>query len=302
MRCSCVIVNYTEPVRSANLARMLASYDEVERVFIVDNCSPDDSWERLQELKDVPGIILIKSDRNGGYGYGNNLAFRACLENPLPYERQLLMICNPDTTITASAVAETIECFAQHPNALAAAPVEYDTEGNRYGSTAWEVPSATCYIIQFLAVLGRIKRVRDYRPEELSNRFSRADCLSGALLMVDAEHFNEIGLYDEGVFLFCEETGMGVRSKGIFETYVCTRERYTHEFSTSMVTSFPNFRKRTGILSRSRRHVLLHDYKVTGFKKAMTHLCYGISLLEAWPLAWAYNALCLYRAHKQRKA
>lgn len=300
MRCSCVIVNYTEPVRTMALARALAAEDEVARVVVVDNCSPDDSWERLQELASDDRVVLIESPRNGGYGAGNNLGFRYCLEHPLDEDLQLVTVVNPDAMIDGKSLAECMECFAEHPNAIVAAPVEYSTEGERYEETAWEAPSATVYIIQFLAILGRVKRIKHYCIDDLKDRFAPVDCVSGALLMLDAEKFAELGLYDEEVFLFCEETGLGVRSKGIYETYLCTEATYTHEFSTSLRTSLPNFRKRTGILSRSRLRVLQADYKLKGIPLLVAKACYGISLLEAWPLAWAYNVYCWYREKTQK--
>lgn len=300
MRCSCVILNYNDSERTVGLARVLASYDQVARVIVVDNCSPDDSWERLGQLAGEEKVVLIESGKNGGYGAGNNIGLRYCLDNPLDEERQLVMLANPDTMISASAIAETVECFAQHPKAIVCAPWEYNANtGEPYHSTAWEVPTAGVYVLQFLALAGRLKRIRVYEPRELTDRFTQVGCISGALIMLDAGHFRELGLYDEEVFLFCEESGLGIRSAGRFESYLCTQERYTHEFSTSIRTSLPNFRKRTGILSRSRRRVLLADLKVRGPMKLATHVCYGISLLEAWPLAWAYNVLCWMREKKR---
>lgn len=300
MRCSCVILNYNDSERTASLARVLASYGQVARVVVVDNCSPDGSWEKLQQLRDEPKAVLIQSGENGGYGAGNNVGLRYCLDNPLDEPRQLVMLANPDTMISESAIAETVECFEQHPKAIVCAPWEYDANtGEPYGSTAWEVPSAGVYIMQFLVLGSRLARIKLYAPGELTDRFARVGALSGALIMLDAQYFAELGLYDEEVFLFCEENALGVRAAGKYETYLCTKERYTHEFSTSIRTSLPNFRKRTGILSRARRRVLFADYKVEGLMRLATQLCYGISLIEAWPLAWAYNIYCLIREKKQ---
>lgn len=304
MHCSCVIVNYADVERTINLAKSLLPFDQVARVVVVDNCSPDDSWDRLQVLAGENKMVLVRSDRNGGYGAGNNVGIRHCLANPLEDGRQLVCILNPDTTIDEASLAESVECFNQHPNAIVAAPVEYDfNTGERYADTAWQVPSAGTYICQFLAIFGRINKIRGYSFDEMdSQRFFPVGCVSGALLMLDAEKFREIGLYDEKVFLLCEETSLGVRSQGRFESYVCTKARYTHEFSTSMRASLPNFRKRQGILSRSRLRVLEADYKVCGLQKALAHLCYGISFIEAFPLAWAYNVLCHYREKKESQS
>ena len=42
------------------------------------------------------------------------------------------------------------------------------------------------------------------------------------------------------------------------------------------------------------------DYKLKGIPLLAAKACYGISLLEAWPLAWAYNVYCWYRDKTQK--
>lgn len=303
MRCSCVILNYCDSERTMSLARVLAAYGQVARVVVVDNCSPDDSWERLQQIAGIPKVVLLQSGRNGGYGAGNNVGLRYCLNNPLDEPRQLVMVANPDTMISESAIAETVECFKQHPKAIACSPWQYETHsGNPYKFTAWDVPSGPVLAAQSLVITKRIFPIRYHYPSDSSvclERFSLVGCLSGALVMLDAGKFSEIGLFDESVFLFYEEMGLGKRAEGRFETYLCTREKYYHEGSASVRVSYPSFRRRAKLLGQSRRQVLFADYHATGFFKLFVQFCYGISLIEAWPLAWAYNIYCLIREKKQ---
>ncbi|MGN0261656.1 MAG: glycosyltransferase, partial [Eggerthellaceae bacterium] len=268
---------------------MLAAYGQVARVVVVDNCSPDDSWERLQRIAGLPKVVLLQSGRNGGYGAGNNVGLRYCLDNPLDEPRQLVMVANPDTMISEPAIIETVECFKQHPRAIVCAPWQHVTStGRRFSSTAWRLPSAGIYIMQFFALLGKIFRMRNYRDDELTQRFSRVDCVTGALFIIDAELLAKLGYYDEEVFLYCEETGLGKRADGIYEMYVCTQEHYSHEVSASIQASLPSIRKRAIILAQSRKRVLLSDYKVSGLRKLETHVCYFVAIVEAYTLAWAY--------------
>ena len=285
MRCSCIIVNYCEPIRTYEHAVFLASLDEVARVVVVDNCSPDGSWDMFQSLEWRDGIVLIRSNVNGGYGAGNNLGIRYCLDHPLEENLQLVVVVNPDATIDGPALSECMQCFALHERAIVAAPVECRSEGKWHEEAAWEVPSALVYSLQFLFLTRKVIRIHAYRDSELADRFSKVGCVSGALLMIDAEKFERIGLYDEGVFLFCEETSLGVRAKNRYDTFLCTGVVYMHESSTSMRKSLSSYRKRMGIVSKSRLRVLEADYRVRGLMKLFARICYGVSLLEAWPLA-----------------
>ncbi|HEY5563198.1 MAG TPA: glycosyltransferase, partial [Clostridiaceae bacterium] len=53
------------------------------RIIVVDNNSTDDSYKIIENnLKDV---ILLKSDINKGYGYGNNIGIKAALAEGAEY-------------------------------------------------------------------------------------------------------------------------------------------------------------------------------------------------------------------------
>ena len=71
-----VIVNYnTRELLAACLRSVYASAFAGEMtVYVVDNCSRDGSAALVREQ--FPAARLIESDRNGGYGYANNLALR----------------------------------------------------------------------------------------------------------------------------------------------------------------------------------------------------------------------------------
>ena len=71
IRINCVILNFNDGETVARLVHMIHDYDYLEKIVLVDNHSTDDSWEQLQVLKDEK-VELIRTEKNGGYGYGNN--------------------------------------------------------------------------------------------------------------------------------------------------------------------------------------------------------------------------------------
>src|SRR5688500_13001933 len=71
-----VIVNYnTRDLLAACLKSVYANRADLAfHVIVVDNGSTDGSSATVQEQ--FPQATLVQSDRNGGFGYANNLALR----------------------------------------------------------------------------------------------------------------------------------------------------------------------------------------------------------------------------------
>src|SRR5215203_2805419 len=71
-----VIVNYnTRDLLATCLQSVYASRTELSyHVIVVDNVSSDGSAEMV--VARFPQATLLKSDRNGGFGYANNLGLR----------------------------------------------------------------------------------------------------------------------------------------------------------------------------------------------------------------------------------
>ena len=72
MKSSMVILNYMDKNRALELSRRCITFSCIDKVVIVDNCSPDDSYSWLKQENDDVNIEIIKSEKNGGFSYGNN--------------------------------------------------------------------------------------------------------------------------------------------------------------------------------------------------------------------------------------
>lgn len=65
------------------------------RIIIVDNCSPNESIHMLNKAFEATHqVVLIKSDRNGGYAYGINLGMRYAIKH---IEFDYFLVINNDT-------------------------------------------------------------------------------------------------------------------------------------------------------------------------------------------------------------
>lgn len=299
-KCCAVILNYNDAFRTVHAAESLTQYKCIDDVVVVDNCSTDESLSILADRLTSEKIVLLKTDHNGGYGYGNNYGIKYILKKYSNEPNQILvLIANPDTSIGEDAVRELINCFEENLDCLACSPVQLNPEGHPFPNMAWPISSPVRYIAS-LTIFGKTLLPSNQYPFFLDSdkRYVEVDCLSGALLMIDANAFMKIGAYHEEMFLFGEETSIGVRSKGKYKSYLSLRGAYMHEHSTSINSEFSNYISQFNILRQSKMYVVKNDYQASGLTLFVCYLLDLLSRIEA-PFRAALLRLLGIRANKK---
>ena len=122
MRIVIVIVNYCTAALSVDCLRSLApkAGSGQWHVIVVENASPDDSAEVLQNEisrnRWSNWIDLLIAQENGGFAKGNNRAFdRIYAKNDSRPEYVLLL--NPDTIVRPGAIELLAEFLDKNPRA-----------------------------------------------------------------------------------------------------------------------------------------------------------------------------------------
>jgi hypothetical protein len=169
------------------------------RVWVVDNASRDDSAAMLQ--RDFPWVALIASPTNLGFTGGNNLALRRT-------EGRHALLLNPDTRVVGSAIPYMLDYMEAHPQVAVVGP------RLRYGdgapqSSRRRFPTLMTALMEStpLELLwpgnpwARAYRMAD-TPDD---REQPVDWLVGACLMVRQSAIQQVGLLDEGFFMYSEE-------------------------------------------------------------------------------------------------
>jgi GT2 family glycosyltransferase len=226
------IVNY----RSAPLTlRALASLrGEVAhpalsvRAVVVENASGD------EELlgREIPARFgdfaeLIVSERNGGFGAGNNVAFRRAFEGAEPPD--YLLCLNPDTEVRPGGVLELVRFMEQHPQ-VGIAGSRFEEESGRDWPIAFRFPGVLAEVEQGCTT-GLVTRLLSAHkvPREMGPEPAQVDWLPGASMMIRREVLERIGGFDEGYFLYYEETDLCRRARASnFETWHVPQSRVMH--------------------------------------------------------------------------
>ncbi len=178
------------------------------QVWVVDNASTDGTPQMVAEA--FPAIHLIASQENLGFARANNLALRAIsrpsplVPRPSPY----VWLLNPDTEVQPGATAALVDFMERTPQAAVAGAKLLYSDGS-FQHSAFRFPGLAQLLFEFLPLPHRLY------DAPLNGRYPRrlyegkapfpVDHPLGATMMVRREVIEQVGLLDEGFWMYCEE-------------------------------------------------------------------------------------------------
>lgn len=208
LRTLIVIVNYKTPDVTIDCLRSLAGQVEAARasVVVVDNASGDGSVEKIRAACAAAGwgwATAAPSERNAGFGAGNNVGVRFGLAMAPPPD--LFFLLNPDTVVPDGALAKIVDEMERTPDCAILGVSMRGPAGN-LNSNAFRFPSALSELEEGarLGALSRLLarwRVVRTPPDEPAP----AEWVSGAAMVTRRAVWERIGFMDEGFFLYFEE-------------------------------------------------------------------------------------------------
>lgn len=194
MNISIIIVNYRTPdLTQACIDSIYTHTKGVDfEVIVVDNCSMDESVNRLS--KDHR-IKLIVSPRNGGFGYGNNLGMKAA-------RGKYFFLLNSDTLLVNNAIKDFYDYAENHESKTLYGCYLIGDDGTYRGSFHY-FPALT-----ISAFFRRLFRKQNYTPDYTDKE---VECICGADMFIPRTAIEECGGFDENIFLYGEEGELQLR-------------------------------------------------------------------------------------------
>ena len=183
-------------------------------MVVVDNASGDDSVAVLEKAisdhKWMGWVHLIQNPLNGGFSYGNNQAIKQLLKGEQPAD--YIYLLNPDALVQAGAIAQLIEFMESHP-AVGIAGSRIEEPQDHPVVSSFRFPTASSEFVDTLS-FSLITNLFAHRcvPLAPSSTPMQVDWVSGAAMMLRGKTVTQIGLMDEGYFLYYEETDYCLRA------------------------------------------------------------------------------------------
>jgi len=196
---SIIIVTYNSEALIDECLESIFKYNDIDKdleVIIVDNMSKNaDSMFVSIKQKFGDEIVLIKNNKNGGYGQGNNVGIRIA-------QSPIIMIMNPDVRIDSKIFNRVYRSFKDE----------------------------SVIMVGFQQFLSNVKRGYSFftKKSSIANLFldkmfyflnvylQKYMCFTGACFFVRKSAFEKVGLFDENIFLYGEEVDIHNRLQNHF--------------------------------------------------------------------------------------
>ena len=198
---STIIVNYN----AGSLLRkcvdsLLACPLDIE-IIVVDNASTDASLEILQDLSQV---CVIHNSTNVGFAAACNIGINA---SSAPF----LLFLNPDCFLEPDAIVTLMACLQSGDHVGMVGGLLVNEDGSEQGGGRRAVPTPWRSFVRAFGLhrfSNRWPKLFDdfhLHKQPLPDNPIEVEAISGACMLVKRDAMEDVGLWDEGYFLHCED-------------------------------------------------------------------------------------------------
>ncbi len=254
MKVAAIIVNYNDIEDTEKYVKNISKYEIINRIVVVDNLSTTTgAFEKLKELEDNK-VIVIQSEKNGGYDYGNNFGVKYLQSKNEEYD--YIIISNPDIEVTEEAIKHCLSVIDKDEKIGVIAPRMFNKENKPIRRSCWKIRTFGLDVVcstRFLElVFYKILRNGEYNEKDFQNEVLEVEAISGAFFIIRNNVLKEINYLDENVFLFYEEDILAKKLlEKKYKTISLNSEKFIHYESQTIGKVF-NYYKKMSRLYKSK--------------------------------------------------
>lgn len=200
---STIIVNYN--AGAALVACIRSVIDQVREVILVDNASRDSSIELVKsQFADDVRLRIIANESNLGFA-------RACNQGAQAAQQPFLLFLNPDCLCGADSIAELYRALNAGDRVGMVGGLLLNPDGTEQAGGRRLTPTPGRTLVSALGLQALARRwpnlLVDFNlhHQPLPSEPLAVEAISGACMLVKPEAVTDVGLWDEGYFLHCED-------------------------------------------------------------------------------------------------
>ncbi|MBB6097613.1 hypothetical protein HNR42_001030 [Deinobacterium chartae] len=210
-----VLLNWNGWADTIACLQSLRTLHTPHRVVVVDNASRNDSVSRIKQA--FPEIPVLQSGGNLGFSGGNNVGIRHALEAGADY----VWLLNNDTLVFPDSLEELLKTADQCPGAGVIGSVLYYLEQPERVQ-AWGGG-------KIIMPLGIARHYLEAQP------LGKTSYITGASMLIRREVLEQVGLLDDGFFMYWEDTDYSFRVRRAgWEIAVAPGSKILHKESASL--------------------------------------------------------------------
>lgn len=215
--------------KKEQLTKVINSFlntDMKVKLYLVDNSSDDD----LKELAKMDNRIeYIFNNANLGYGTAHNIAMRKSISDGVPYH----LVLNPDIYFEKGVLEELFSYMEQNQDIGNIIPqIRYPDGDIQYLCKL--LPTPTDLILRRFIPLKSWKEKRNQNYELRwtgYNKVMNVPSLSGCFMFLRCKVIKDIGLFDENIFMYLEDTDLNRRIHSKYKTIFYPKVEVIHEYA-----------------------------------------------------------------------
>lgn len=245
-------------------------------ILIVDNYSPNDSYEKIKDtFAGVEKVEVVSSGENGGYAKGNNYGLKYAKK----YMPQYVCIINNDVHFSMQTIEHLCNWYEKLPNVGFISPRQILPDGKDAVFCSMEVPTLKSDLAWYNPFSHR-KYL--YTENTVIKGVNEIGIIPGAFIFTNYQQFEKLGFFNESTFLFCEERFIAKEAQlAGLKNYIILNETYLHAHSTTIKND----------ASENRQRKMILDGRCLYYKKYSNHpkvavmslkLLYNINKIYLW--------------------
>lgn len=199
MELSILIVNYNvTALLKKCLESLRRNISNVEyEIIVVDNASPDNTWEKLIPL--FPEVKFIPFSENAGFSKANNLAAGAATG-------KYLLLLNPDTEFDGNFMRNVLD-FAESKADFGCLGVRlHDRDGKFHPESKRSVPTLyNTFFKIFVPFIFSSSKYSYYRNNVAESQIAEVEVVTGAFLLVKKKDYEAVDGLDTRYFMYGED-------------------------------------------------------------------------------------------------
>ena len=232
---SIVIIHYKTPklVQQCLASIYSEPIDLSFEVLVIDNASKDIELQRV--IQKFSGVALQMNKTNIGFAAACNQAIRMC-------RGRYVWVLNPDTVVSPGDFLQLVSFMEAHPLVGACGPRLVYPNGELQLSCR-KFPTLLTLVLRIFRLGPFICRpVRSYLMADWDHAsIKEVDWVIGGCMLLRREAIEQIGLFDEGFFMYYEDTDLCYRlkQKG-WKVYYHSEVSVVHHHQRTSANLLPN--------------------------------------------------------------
>ena len=206
---SVIIVNYnTRDDTVACVGSVIQHAGDLQpQIVVVDNGSVDGSAQALREA--YPQIVIVEAGENLGFARAVNVGAERS-------QGEYLLLLNPDALMLAGSLPSLVTFARRNPQYRIFGGRTLREDGGLEPSSCWGEPTLWSLAMYATMLSTVFKRSRVFDPESLGNwnrdTIREVPIITGCLLLIGREDFDDLGGMDEDFFLYGEDAEFSLRA------------------------------------------------------------------------------------------